>query len=238
MDIANSKPLAALAKVSKTVAMAMMGVLLPQGYVGAQLSAYHEELHNLTGGVVGGVAFSQVDGDGYKGYGKMGYTGGGVLFLPFGEMDMPIKDATIALSMEILFTQKGSKGRGSVTGAVSQYINLQYGEVPFLINLYRGPRKSGFGGGFALGYLAASEETVDVGGGTIVKNGLPFHKFDLNFVLTGNLHLWNGFFLSPRFQYSMISIRNNNSKYGGRDQQFNNVVSIRLMYLFNRMEGN
>lgn len=201
----------------------------------AQYSEYHEELHNLTGGLVGGIAFSQVDGDGYKGYAKMGYTGGGVLFLPFGEMEMPIKDATIALSMEVLFTQKGSKGRGALTGLISQDINLQYGEVPIQLNLYRGPRKSGFGAGFSIGYLASSEETIDQGNGQIIKNGLPFKKFDLNFVLTGNMHLWNGFFLSPRFQYSLLSIRDNNSQYGGRDQQFNNVVSIRLMYLFKRM---
>lgn len=196
---------------------------------------YNDEFHVLTGGLVGGINFSQVDGDGYKGYDKMGYTGGGVLFLPFGDMEMPIKDATIALSMEVLFTQKGSKGRGDIGGLVSQDMKLQYGEVPIQVNLYRGTRKSGFGAGFSIGYLASGEETIDYGNGTpVLKNGYPFKKFDLNFVLTGNLHLWNGFFLSPRFQYSMLSIRDNNSRFGGRDQQFNNVVSIRLMYLFRR----
>jgi hypothetical protein len=222
-------------KVNKIASILVMLLSLLSFRGQAQYSEYHEELHNLTGGLVGGINFSQVDGDGYKGYAKMGYTGGGVLFLPFGEMEMPIKDATVALSMEVLFTQKGSKGRGALTGLVSQDINLQYGEVPIQINLYRGPRKSGFGAGFSIGYLASSEETIDQGNGQIIKNGLPFKKFDLNFVLTGNLHLWNGFFLSPRFQYSMLSIRDNNSQFGGRDQQFNNVVAIRLMYLFKRM---
>jgi hypothetical protein len=222
-------------KVSKIASILVLLLFIVPLGARAQYSEYHEELHNLTGGLVGGIDFSQVDGDGYKGYAKMGYTGGGVLFLPFGEMDMPIKDATIALSMEVLFTQKGSKGRGALTGLISQDINLQYGEVPIQLNLYRGPRKSGFGAGFSIGYLASSEETIDQGNGQIIKNGLPFKKFDLNFVLTGNLHLWNGFFLSPRFQYSMLSIRDNNSQYGGRDQQFNNVVSIRLMYLFKRV---
>lgn len=196
---------------------------------------YNDEFHNLTCGLVGGVDFSQVDGDGYKGYSKVGYTGGGILMLPFGEMDMPITDATIALSLEVLFTQKGSKGAGAITGGIGQNINLQYAEVPLQLNLYRGARKSGFGAGFSIGYLASSEETIDQLNGTVIKPGYPFKKFDLNFVLTGNLHLWNGFFLSPRFQYSMLSIRDNNGRYGGRDQQFNNVVSIRLMYLFRRL---
>lgn len=200
---------------------------------------YNDEFHNLTGGLVGGINFSQVDGDGYKGYSKMGYTGGGVLFLPFGEMEMPITDATIALSMEVLFTQKGSKGTGAILGGAfsNQKINLQYAEVPLQLNLYRGARKSGFGAGFSIGYLASSEETIDQGNVTGVKPGFAFKKFDLNFVLTGNLHLWNGFFLSPRFQYSMLSVRNNNSRYGGRNEQFNNVVAIRLMYLFKRTSG-
>lgn len=223
------------AKIKKIAAILVL-VLSTSGFRAA--AQYNDEFHNLTGGLVGGINFSQVDGDGYKGYGKTGLTGGGVLFLPFGEMEMPITDATIALSMEVLFTQKGARGRGSIPGGVlNQDIKLQYGEVPIQLNLYRGSRKSGFGAGFSIGYLASSEETIDFGSGAIEKNGYPFKKFDLNFVLTGNLHLWNGFFLSPRFQYSLISVRDNNSRFGGRDQQFNNVVAIRLMYLFKRTSG-
>jgi hypothetical protein len=220
------------AKVRKIAAILVL-VLSTMGYkAGAQ---YNDEFHVLTGGLVGGVNFTQVDGDSYKGYNKTGLTGGGVLFLPFGEMEMPISDATIALSMEVLFTQKGARGRGSVPGGVlNQDIKLQYGEVPIQLNLYRGTRKSGFGAGFSISYLASSEETIDFGNGAVQKNGYPFKKFDFNFVLTGNLHLWKGIFLSPRFQYSLISIRDNNSRFGGRDQQFNNAVAIRLMYLFKR----
>jgi len=209
---------------------------------GAQAQEYIPEYHDLCAGLVGGVDFTQVDGDGYKGYGKTGLTGGGIIYLPFGQLEnMPI-DATVALSMEVLFTQKGAKGDGQIpnTSVRNQNINLQYAEIPFQINLYRGPRKSGFGAGFSFGYLAFSEETIDDGSGPGLKNALPFNKFDLSFVLTGNLHLWNGFFLSPRFQYSMISIRNGSADagYGGRNQQFNNVVALRLMYLFRNVSSN
>jgi len=197
--------------------------------------AYIEEYHVPVAGLVGGGTFTQVDGDGYKGYNKVGITGGGVIFMPLGQQELPI-EGTIALSMEVLFTQKGSRGRTLIpnTNIVRQDINLQYAEVPIQLNFYRGPRKSGFGAGFAVGYLASSEETVDDGSGIIIKNALPFRKFDLNFVLTGNIHVWKGFFLSPRFQYSLLSVRNNNAQYGGRNEQFNNAVAIRLMYLFNR----
>jgi hypothetical protein len=197
--------------------------------------AYRPEYHQLTGGLVGGINFTQVDGDGYRGYSKMGFTGGGILMLPLGEMDMPI-DATMALSMEVLFVQKGAKGDAPIpnTNVLRQDIKLQYAEIPFQLNLYRGPRKSGAGIGLGIGYLASSEETIETNLGTVLKDGMPFHKFDLNFVLTGNIHLWNGFFLSPRFQYSLISVRSNDIQYGGRSQQFNNVMALRLMYLFDR----
>lgn len=217
-------------KGSKLLAILLFILSLTAPQLHAQ--DYKPEYHNMSAGLIGGIDFAQVDGDGYKGYNKMGFTGGGVLFMPFGQLENFPIDATIALSMEVLFTQKGSKGNDPVPGILSQNINMQYAEVPFQLNLYRGPRKSGFGMGLSIGYLAISEETVVTDQGVSLKNGNPFNKFDLNYVLTGNIHLWNGFFLSPKFQYSLLSVRDNNSMYGGRDQQFNNVVALRLMYLF------
>lgn len=224
---------AKITQIALIVSMLLMVVIY-----NAQAQSYNEEYHLPTAGLLAGLSISQVDGDGYKGYNKAGITGGGVLFVPFGDMDMPV-DGTIALSMEVLFSQKGSRGVSPIPGAgvLSQKINLQYAEVPLQLNFYRGARKSGFGAGFGIGYLATAEELVDRGGGQVIKNGLPFRKFDFSFVLTGNIHLWRGFFLSPRFQYSMLSVRNNNGMYGGRNEQFNNVVSFRLMYLFRRGNG-
>lgn len=214
---------------------AILLIILSVGPLAHGQSSYNEEYYFPVAGLTGGVLASQIDGDGYKGYNKTGLTGGGIIFLPFGDMDMPI-DATLALSMEIQFSQKGAKGLDPIpnAGVLSQRINLQYAEVPFMLNLYRGSRKSGFGAGFGIGYLASSEELIDNGSGTIIKPALPFKKFELSFVLTGNIHIWNGFFISPRFQYSMLSIRNNNGKFGGRNEQYNNVVALRLMYLFKR----
>ena len=200
----------------------------------AQAQSYHanNEYNVLTAGLVAGATFMQVDGDNFKGYQKTGFTGGGILFMPFGDVDLPF-DGTIALSMEVLYTQKGARGKGPIinTYYYDQNIKLQYGQVPIQVNVYRGARKSGFGAGFALGYLGFSEETVKEQGQTELKKGKPFHKFDLSFVLTGNIHLWNGFFLSPRFDYSLISIRNNNGMFGGGNEQFNNILALRLMYL-------
>src|SRR5690606_39022291 len=196
-------------KISKiaSILVFLFSTLAPK----VQAQYYNDSYHRLTGGLVAGINTSQVDGDGYKGYKKTGFTGGGVLFLPFGDMDMPI-DATIALSLEVLYTQKGAFGPDLIPGTSfkSQRINLHYAEVPVQLNLYRGPRKSGFGAGFSVAYLGFSEETVERTNGPVIKDGMPFKKFDFNFVATGNIHLWKGFFLSPRFQYSLASVRNNN----------------------------
>lgn len=207
-------------------------------FCGSTFSLYAQysnnpEYEELQGGLVAGTNFSQVDGDGYKGYDKFGFTGGGILYLPFGNnVGLPF-DATIALSLEVLYEQKGAHGNGAVfnTNVTSQDIRLQYAEIPVQINLFRGTRKSNFGMGLALGYLGFSEETIEEDNTVTLKNGYPFHKFDLSYVLTANIHIFNGLFISPRFEYSLLSVRNNNSRFGGRDQQFNNTVSLRLMYL-------
>ena len=63
---------------------------------------------------------------------------------------------------------------------------------------------------------------------------LRFRKADLNLILGGNLHLIKGLFLNLRFQYSLIPIRtkeNINLDYG-RAEQYNNLFTLRLMYLF------
>lgn len=218
-----------LHKVKEISLIILVFILISQQKLSAQYG--NNEYTELTGGLVSGITFMQVDGDGYKGYDKIGFTGGGILYMPFGDVGLPF-DATIALSMEVLYTQKGSYGKGAISSSVTgQDIRLHYGQVPVQINLYRGARKSSVGMGLAIGYLGLSEETITLNGVTTLKNALPFRKFDLSYVLTGNLHIWKGFFLSPRFEYSLISIRNNNGMYGGRNEQFNNIWAIRLMYL-------
>jgi hypothetical protein len=217
---------------NKSTKIAVILALLFLGFISPLKAQYYGEPYTaLAGGLIGGINFSQVDGDGYKGYDKLNVTGGGIIYLPFRNMDLPI-DGTIALSMEVLYTQKGSKGNTPVLGIKSQTINLHYGEIPIQVNYYRGARKSGFGLGLALGYLGFSEETIDGKANT----DFPFHKFDLSFVLTGNIHVFKGIFVSPRFQYSMISIRDNEGGYG-RSQQFNNLFALRLMYLIGSKSG-
>jgi hypothetical protein len=220
-------------KISK---IALITVVLFCTWAVKGYAQYRESYNTFVGGLVAGANFTQVDGDGYRGYHKIGINAGGIVYLPFGDVDLPI-DGTIALSMEVLYVQKGSASNGpsQAYGLVSQNINLQYGEVPIQLNYFRGAQKSSVGAGLSIGYLGRYEELIDKGGGKIIKNGFPFRRYELSFVLTGNIHLYRGFSLSPRFQYALIPIRVQTGGYG-RTQQFNNVLSLRLMYLIGKRQ--
>jgi len=221
------------AKISK---IALITIVIFCSSIAKGYSQYRESYNTFVGGLVAGANFTQVDGDGYRGYHKTGINAGGIVYLPFGNMDMPV-EGTIALSMEVLYVQKGSASNGpsQAYGLLSQNINLQYGEVPIQLNYFRGAQKSSVGAGLAIGYLGRYEELIDKGGGKIIKNGFPFRRYELSFVLTGNIHIFKGLFISPRFQYALIPIRVSTGGYG-RNQQFNNVLSLRLMYLIGKRE--
>ena len=186
------------------------------------------------GGLLAGANFTQVDGDGYKGYNKISPAGGGILYLPVRNAGLPV-EGTLAWSMEVLYSGKGAFGQGSgaATNVQRQKISLVYAEIPLQLNYWRGPRKSIYGAGFAVGYLGASEEEISTVSGQTYN--FPFRKLDVSFIATANFHIGYGFFVAPRFQYSLASIRKPDAALSsfGRPEQFNNVWSVKLMYLFN-----
>lgn len=199
----------------------------------AKAQGMKEDYYNrLIGGLIGGANITQIDGVGYQGYKKVGFSGGGILYLTLGDVNLPFP-GTLAFSMEVLYNQKGAIGKGyTQAGVRGQHIDLHYAELPIQINLFRGTRKTDFGMGFSFGYLGYQQELIEMDTGEEIKNAHPFKKFDLSYVLTGNIHLWKGIYFSPRFQYSMISIRNNNRRFGGRNENYNHLWSLRIMYLF------
>lgn len=199
---------------------------------GAQ-NIYVEDNRTFYGGLVAGAAFTQIDGDKFKGYRKVGFTGGGIVYAEL----MP----EVALSMEILYTQKGSnEQQGGFSSNRVYLINsyearLDYAEVPILLN-YFVRRKSHFGAGVSYGQLVSSKEIVNTTpdySSRVDLEDYPFRKSDLNFILSGNIHIKSGLFLNLRFQYSMIPIRTNSYvEFSAKDEQFNNMLMVRLMYLF------
>lgn len=194
---------------------------------------YVEDNQTFYGGLVAGAALTQIDGDKFKGYRKIGFTGGGIVYAELAP--------EFALSMEILYTQKGSRDNVGGVSSTSLYrINsyearLDYAEVPILVN-YFVRRKSHFGAGFSYGQVVSGKEIVNTTPDYSTKIDLedyPFRKYDINFIMSGNIHIKSGFFLNLRFQYSVVPMRvNPYLEFSAKDQQFNNMLVLRLMYLF------
>jgi hypothetical protein len=117
---------------------------------------YEDDYRTFFGGLLLGTNFSQVDGDNYAGYNKTGLNMGGIMYARL--------DADLALSMELLFSQKGAFGKNpilSTDGNFSIYdykIKLNYAEIPIMLN-YFDRRKSHFGAGLSYSQLVSSNET-------------------------------------------------------------------------------
>jgi hypothetical protein len=200
-------------------------LLLPARGI-AQEEAMFEN-RTFYGGLVLGTNLAQVDGDNFAGYHKAGLNAGALVYVKL--------DEHLAASMEILFSQKGS--RATVAQVVqpgvyiSKYgIDLNYAEIPVMIN-YFDSRKSHFGGGLSYAQLANSNEYMTSNLSTVDLSKYPFKKRDINLLLSGNLHLYKGFFLNMRFQYSLLSIRDNVPNVT-KGAQYNNTWVVRVMYLF------
>lgn len=191
---------------------------------------YVEEPKLFTGGLVAGSTFSQVDGDKYAGYFKIGFNAGAILHARIS------KDFT--LSMELLFTQKGARSNFRQNSSsdsftiVNQNINLNYAEIPVLINVYD-RKKSHVGIGLSYAQLISSEEKIVTSPTRPYdQNQFPFKKSDVNFIASANLHLVKGLYGNLRFQYSVLPIRQNVDYEFARSQQYNNMWVLRVMYLF------
>ncbi len=212
----------------KIYAMLLATVALLTGNA-AMAQNYYENERTFYGGLIAGGNFTQVDGDNFAGYHKTGFNLGGIVYTKL--------DEHVAASMEVLYVQKGARSKGFYTVNPGMYITdygitLNYAEVPIMLN-YFDKRKSHFGSGFSYARLGTSKEHITtVPTNTVNLNDYPFKKNDYNFVLSGNLHCWKGLFLNMRFQYSLVSIRNNTPQNYSRGQQFNNTYCLRLMYLF------
>lgn len=190
---------------------------------------YLEKERTFLGSVFLGTTLTQVDGDNFKGYYKKGLTAGAGVYTMLGE--------DVGAGMEILYIEKGSKGNLSKGGAtpglsIKKYgINMRYAEVPVQL-FYFDKHKNHFGGGFSYAQLISAKESfVTDPVQTFTDKDYPFKKMDINLVFSGNFRLWKGLFINARFQYSLLPVRKKVPAGFGRQEQYNNTIVFRLMYL-------
>lgn len=197
----------------------------------AQSNFYVDNDRTFFGGLVAGANFSQIDGDNYRGFDKAGLNVGGIVYTKVG--------TELAASIEILYTQRGSYGKdaddlGQRGIFVSNYrVNLTYAEVPVMLH-YFFPSKSHLGAGFSFARLVTSSETATIyPDQNFDQAKYPFRKYAVDFVLDGKLRVWQGLYVNPRFQYSIVPLRGEGEmpQYLGRKQS-NHVLALRLVYIF------
>lgn len=196
---------------------------------------YNDVPRTFYGGFAVGINASQVDGDLRSGYHRVGLNAGPLVYARF-------SDRTGA-SMELLFAQKGSVSRNvteTVLGtAVESYdIRLNYVEVPVLFH-YFSPGRLHYGAGLSYAYLIGSkEEAYDYNGKLNLHPEVTyFRRRDLSWMAELAYEFYKGSFLSIRYNYSLLSIREaaripQNFGGGYSPGQYNNVFSLRLVCLF------
>lgn len=226
-------------KSRKFAALILIAVILTcfSGNVWAQYDEgenplYVPEPKTFYAGLLLGSNLAQVDGDNFAGYHKAGINVGGIGYVHLRKH--------LAVSWEILYSQKGSKSdmvKFFVTDStiiVKKYnINLNYAEIPVMIN-YFDQRKSHFGVGVSYSRLVSTTETsATIPSTSIDFTKYPFQKNNFDIIAGANLHLWKGLFLNVRFQYGLVPIRTVSPPQLSRAQkQYNNMWTVRLMYLF------
>jgi hypothetical protein len=187
------------------------------------------------GGVAAGLNFSQVDGDTYAGYHKVGLNAGGLVYVRFSDR--------VGISLELSYSQKGARVKQNATDIYGlPYLNdynlkLNYAEVPLMFYFVAGPdSKVHFKLGASYARLINASEVAVANYPVNLDPALyPFRKQDIGYVGEINYMFYQNWFLSFRYSYSITSIRDAQyipAGYGqGAAGQFNNSFSLRLMRL-------
>jgi opacity protein-like surface antigen len=186
----------------------------------------------FNGGVVAGICASQVDGDTYAGFDKLGFQGGVFVNTKF-------SDAWGA-QMEIKYNGKGARKRTSKDDFETYSLTLHYIDLPLMVN-FTIKEKYILDAGLVPGYLFA--KNGEENGYKFTDEEISaFKKFDLSWLLGFNYKITDNFIANIRYSYSLFSIRdyeNIDANYGIIAQIFgytngdyNNFLTMGIYYQF------
>ena len=194
--------------------------------------AFEAKAQIIKGEAILGMNLSQVDGDEVYGFHKVGANVGAGVLVPFG------KKGRWDASFEALFSQKGAYQRPQYDDSLTyEYeLHLNYAQIPVLV-MFTDKEFISFGAGFSWGRLVGVKEwehgqLVD---STTLNSG-TYNKNDYCILADIRIRVYKSLKFNLRYQYSLASIRTREySDLSGRTwtrEQFNNVISLRLIYVF------
>ncbi len=178
------------------------------------------------GGLMAGGVVSQVQGDSYGGFHKLGLFGGGFVSLDLSRY--------LSLQMELGFIQKGSRENADPEHEKfnSYLLRINYVEVPILfqatlfgrVSLELGPAMDVLIGS----YEEYNQEEVD--------NVVPLRPVTLSAIAGVSVYIIPKMRINYRFNMSILSIRdgltNGYYKRFGTYGQYNDLMSLSVFYSF------
>ena len=181
---------------------------------------------NIKGGLALGLNATQVDGDEVFGFHKYGLNIGPFAIIPLGK--------NFSISLETIYNQKGSYQRPQYKDSLSngEYrLKLNYVEVPVLFR-YTDKDIFTFGTGLSWGRLVDFKEWEH---GRAVNwdnpNG-PYKRSDVNVLIDVQFKMTKGLNFNFRYAYSLAKLRTRTFLTGEVRNQFNNIITLRLVYIF------
>lgn len=185
------------------------------------------------GGFMGGFNGSQVDGDNFSGYDRLGLMAGAFIYTPLSR--------SIDLQFEIEYMGKGAAYHTPTTDDPNANIeiyrsNFHYIELPILLR-FKTRSAIAFEGGLGFGYLFSYSVDDDVNGSlsTDPDPGSLFKKYELSGIVGGSYTFADKYTVDLRYSYSITSIANfavatYNPFLLGRSGVFNNLFTLGLYY--------
>lgn len=192
----------------------------------------------IQGAVIGGLNLTQVDGDEVYGFKKFGANVGLGAVVPLTE--------NFQFSIETLFSQKGARQKDQYYDSVSPdtiytgayKLNLNYLEIPFLV-MYNDKDIITAGAGFSYSRLInVSEYEHDKKVETTSLTAGPYNRNDFSILADVRFRVYKKLKINLRYSYSLAKIRTRDfyttdGDYYATRSQFNNVITVRMIYMFN-----
>jgi hypothetical protein len=190
-----------------------------------------------------GLNLSQIDGDQVYGYKNIGIHGGIGAMVPVYQKN----NFNIDIALEVVFNNRGAHQRATYSDTINGQIyngaydvSMNYLEVPLMV-YFTDKQITSFGIGASYGRLVGLKE-FEHGRKTNVNidyTGPDRYKLS-DFCILADLkfRIYERLKLGLRYQYSMAKIRTRdfyfiNGEFDCTRDQYNNVITARLIYVFN-----
>ena len=177
------------------------------------------------GGVIGGLTASQVDGDTYSGFNKLGFMAGGYAKRMF--------SYTIGGQMEIRYIMKGAYASDNENDAFYYKLVLHYVDIPLMFQ-YHYKENVIFDLGVSPELIVYNREEDQYG--PTPEDSPEFYRLTLSALGGVGYKFWDVITVNFRYGYSVIPIREHASGQTWllNRGQYNNVLMFGIYYQISR----